>query len=123
MCILIRDKRVGLFHVTDLVSKMEILAIIPARGGSKGIPGKNIKQIAGKPLLAHTIEAALNSKYTTRTIVSTEDVKIKDIALSFGAEVLIRPSELAQDETKTAPVLLHVVNELEKQNYQKVAKT
>ncbi len=96
---------------------MEILAIIPARGGSKGIPGKNIKQIAGKPLLAHTIEAALNSKYVTRTIVSTEDYKIKEVALSFGAEVLERPIELAQDNTKTAPVLLHVVNELENQNY------
>lgn len=96
---------------------MEILAIIPARGGSKGIPGKNIRQIAGKPLLAHTIEAALNSKYITRTIVSTEDTKIKEVALNFGSEVMKRPIELAQDETKTAPVLLHVVNELEKENY------
>lgn len=96
---------------------MEILAIIPARGGSKGIPGKNIKEIAGKPLLAHTIEAAINSKYVTRTIVSTEDEKIKEVAETYNAEVLTRPIELAQDETKTAPVLLHVVEELEKQNY------
>ena len=96
---------------------MEILAIIPARGGSKGIPGKNIKLLAGKPLLFYTIDAAKNSKYITRTVVSTESAQIKDTALSFGAEVLDRPVELAQDETKTAPVLLQVVSELEKQNY------
>lgn len=98
-------------------SIMEILAIIPVRGGSKGIPGKNIKPLAGRPLVAYTIDAAKNSKHVTRTIVSTEDSKIKNTALSLGAEVLDRPSELAQDETKTAPVLLHVVEELEKQGY------
>ena len=96
---------------------MEILAIIPVRGGSKGIPGKNIKLLAGKPLLFYTIEAAQNSKYITRTVVSTENSEIKKTAQSFGAEVIDRPAELAQDETKTAPVLLHVVEELEKQNY------
>jgi CMP-N-acetylneuraminic acid synthetase len=84
---------------------MEILAIIPVRGGSKGVPGKNIKLLAGKPLVSYTIDAAKNSKYITRTIVSTEDPKIKETVLSYGgAEVLDRPSELAQDETKTAPV-------------------
>lgn len=96
---------------------MEVLAIIPARGGSKGIPGKNIKMLAGKPLVAYTIEASLKSKYITRTIVSTEDSKIKDVALAFGAEVSDRPIELAQDETKTAPVMLQVVDELEKTGY------
>ena len=96
---------------------MNILAIIPARGGSKGIPGKNIKILAGRPLLAYTVDAALNSKYVTRTVVSTEDNKIKEVAKSLGAEVIDRPLELAQDETKTAPVLLSVVEELEKQNY------
>ena len=89
---------------------MEILAIIPARGGSKGIPGKNIKPLAGKPLIAHTIEASLKSKYITRTVVSTEDGRIKEAALAFGAEVVDRPTELAQDVTKTAP-------ELEKTGY------
>lgn len=93
---------------------MEILAIIPVRGGSKGIPGKNIKPLAGRPLLAYTVDAALNSKYITRTVVSTESEKIKETAKSLGVEVLDRPAELAQDETKTAPVLLHVVDELEK---------
>ena len=93
---------------------MEILAIIPVRGGSKGIPLKNVKPLAGRPLVAYTIDAAKNSKYVTRTVVSTEDIRIKEVALSCGAEVLDRPVELAQDETKTAPVLLQVVDELEK---------
>lgn len=96
---------------------MEILAIIPARAGSKGIPGKNIKPLAGKPLVFYSIDAALNSKYVTRTVVSTESAEIKKIAQSFGTEVIDRPVELAQDETKTAPVLLQVLDELEKQNY------
>lgn len=96
---------------------MEILAIIPARGGSKGIPGKNIKPLAGKPLIAYTIEASLKSKYITRTVVSTEDGRIKEAALAFGAEVVDRPTELAQDETKTAPVLLQVLDELGKTGY------
>ena len=69
-----------------------ILAVIPARGGSKGIPGKNIKPIAGKPLLAWTIEAAKQSKLIDRCVVSTEDPAIADCARSYGAEVLDRPS-------------------------------
>ena len=96
---------------------MEVLAIIPVRGGSKGIPGKNIKPLAGKPLVAYTIEAAHNSKYITRTVVSTESSKIKDVCLALGAEVIDRPEELARDETKTAPVLLQVVESLGKQGY------
>lgn len=96
---------------------MEILSIIPARGGSKGIPGKNIKILAGKPLLAYTINASLGSEYINRTIVSTENPQIKEIALTYGAEVIDRPIELAQDETKTAPVMLHVIEELDKQGY------
>lgn len=92
---------------------MEILAIIPVRGGSKGIPGKNIKLLAGRPLLAYTVDAALNSKYVSRTVVSTENEKIKNIAKSLNVEVLDRPAKLAQDETKTAPVLLHVLEQLE----------
>ncbi len=96
---------------------MEVLAIIPARGGSKGIPGKNIKDLAGKPLIAYSIEESLKSKYITRTVLSTEDEKIKKVALEYGAEVVDRPLELAQDETMTAPVLLQVVEALEKENY------
>ena len=96
---------------------MEILAIIPARGGSKGIPKKNIKLLKGKPLIYYTIKAALDSKYVNRVILSTEDEKIAAVAREYNAQVLKRPLELAQDETKTAPVLLHVVEQLEKQGY------
>lgn len=96
---------------------MEFLAIIPARGGSKGIPRKNIKLLKGEPLIWHTIRAALGSKYINRVVLSTEDEEIASVAISCGAEVVKRPVELAQDETKTAPVLIDVVNQLKEQNY------
>jgi len=96
---------------------MEFLAIIPARGGSKGIPGKNIKLLKGKPLIYHTIKAALGSKYISRVILSTEDEKIAAVAKDCGAEVLERPVELAQDETKTAPVLIDAVEKLAQTGY------
>ncbi len=96
---------------------MEILSIIPARGGSKGIKRKNIKPILNKPLVAYSIEASLRSKYITRTLVSSEDDEILDISKQFGAEILKRPLELAQDETKTAPVMLDVVEKLEQEGY------
>ncbi len=96
----------------------KILAIIPARGGSKGVPGKNIKPILGKPLLAYTIEEAKKSKHIDRLVVSTEDEKIAKVAQDFGTEVVIRPKELAQDETPMEPVLIQAVNFLEKkENY------
>lgn len=96
---------------------MEILSIIPARGGSKGIPRKNLKLILNKPLVAYTIEASLKSKYITKTIVSSEDNEIIEVSKNYGAEVIKRPDELALDETKTAPVMLHVLEELEKIGY------
>lgn len=96
---------------------MNIVGIIPARGGSKRLPRKNIKLLAGKPLIAHTIDTAKQSKYINKIILSTEDDEIAKIAEQFGAEVIKRPIELAQDTTKTAPVLLHVVDELEKLGY------
>jgi len=92
---------------------LEILAIIPARGGSKGIARKNLRDVGGKPLVAWTIEAGLKSKYITRTVVSTEDNEIAEVSRKFGAEVIERPEELAQDETKTPPVMLHALRELE----------
>lgn len=95
----------------------EILAIIPARGGSKSIPRKNIKPILGKPMIYYSIEACFKSKYITRFVVSTEDKEIKEVACAFGAEVIDRPLELAQDETKTAPVMLQVADVLEHQGY------
>lgn len=96
---------------------MEILSIIPARGGSKGIKRKNLKPILDKPLVAYTIEASLNSKYITKTIVSSEDEEILEVSKKYGARIIKRPFELAQDETKTAPVMLHVLEELKKENY------
>lgn len=96
---------------------MEILSIIPARGGSKGIKRKNLKPILDKPLVAYTIEASLKSKYITRTIVSSEDSEILKTSKEYGAQTIVRPDELAQDETKTAPVMLHVLDELKKEGY------
>ena len=100
-------------------NKPEILAVIPARGGSKGIPRKNIKNFAGYPLIAYSIQAALNSKYVTRTIVSTDDQEIADIARSFGAEVpFLRPEEFAQDATLDFPVFENLLEMLlAKENY------
>lgn len=97
---------------------MNIISIIPARGGSKGIPRKNIKLLAGKPLIAYTIETSLNSKLINRTIVSTEDREIAGISNEYGAEVIRRPKKLATDTAPTEPVLQDVVKYLEeKENY------
>ncbi len=75
--------------------KPEVLVIIPARGGSKGIPRKNIRNFAGYPLIAYSIQAALNSKYVTRIIVSTDDEEIAAVARQYGAEVpFLRPAKL-----------------------------
>ena len=82
-----------------------ILCVIPARGGSKGIPRKNIKPLLGKPLITWSIEAAQDSKLIDRLIVSTEDIEITHIAKEAGAEVLNRPKEFASDYSSTIPVL------------------
>lgn len=99
--------------------KPEILAVIPARGGSKGIPRKNIKNFAGYPLIAYSIQAALNSKYVTRTIVSTDDEEIAGVARTYGAEVpFLRPAEFAQDTTLDFPVFENLLKTLqESENY------
>jgi N-acylneuraminate cytidylyltransferase len=89
--------------------KPYVLAVIPARGGSKGVPGKNIKKIAGKPLLAWTIERAKSSRWIDRLVVSTEDAKIAAVARKYGAEVLKRPKALATDKADTLPVLQHAL--------------
>jgi CMP-N,N'-diacetyllegionaminic acid synthase len=91
------------------------LGIIPARGGSKGIPRKNITIINGKPLIQYTIDEAKNSKYLDRIIVSTDDKEIAEVAEKCGAEVpFLRPKELATDNAKTIDALIHAVKELEK---------
>lgn len=95
----------------------KILAIIPARGGSKGIPRKNIRELAGKPLIYWTINAALNSGVIDRLVVSTEDEEIAVVAKSLGAEIIKRPQELAEDQAPTEPVMLHALDELEKEGY------
>lgn len=94
----------------------EILGVIPARGGSKRIPDKNLKEIDGKPLIAHTIEQAQRSQFLTRTIVSTDDSSIKQAALAYGGDVPFeRPSELATDTAKTREVVTHAVDWFESQ--------
>ncbi len=90
---------------------MNIIGIIPARGGSKGIPKKNIKLLNGKPLIAYTIESALKSKLD-KVIVSTDCEEIAEVSRKYGIEVIIRPQALAQDETPTLPVLQDVVFQL-----------
>lgn len=88
---------------------MEYLGIIPARGGSKGVPRKNIKMICGHPLIAWTISAALASKMLDRIVVSTEDEEIAAISRAYGAEVLERPAHLAADETISRDVIAHAL--------------
>lgn len=90
----------------------KILAIIPARGGSKGILRKNIKKLGGKPLIAWTIECAQKSKYIDKVIVSTDDEEIADVAKEWGGEVpFMRPAELAQDDTPSVSVVVHALKE------------
>lgn len=86
-----------------------IIGVIPARGGSKGVPRKNIRLVAGKPLLAWSIESARQAKRLTRSVVSTEDAEIAEIARRHGAEVLSRPAALASDEAGTQAVLQHAL--------------
>ena len=98
----------------------EILALIPARGGSKGIPRKNIRNFAGYPLIAWSIAAAKQAACVTRLIVSTDDEEIAAVARQFGAETpFLRPSQLAQDQTTDLPVFEHALHWLEKnENYE-----
>lgn len=90
-----------------------MIAIIPARGGSKGLPGKNIKNFLGKPLISYTIDAALKSKYITRVIVSTNDLEIAKIALKYGAEIpFLRPDYLASDDAKAIDTYLYTIEKI-----------
>ncbi len=89
---------------------MRVLALIPARGGSKGVPRKNIRTLGGKPLIGHTIDAARKTKRIERVVVSTEDDEIAEVAVSLGAEVpFLRPTRLAQDDTPMFPVVVHAL--------------
>ncbi len=92
----------------------DILALIPARGGSKGIPRKNIRLFSGYPLIAWSIAAAKQSKWVTRIIVSTDDEAIAEVARAWGAETpFMRPAEFAQDKTTDLPVFEHALKWLE----------
>ena len=95
---------------------MRILGIIPARGGSKGVKGKNIKELCGKPLIAYTIESALKSNLS-QIIVSTDDIKIKEISEKFGANVpFLRPDNLSDDSSSSLDVAIHALKYMEEIN-------
>lgn len=98
-----------------LKSKPKILAVIPARGGSKGVKNKNIHNLNGFPLIYYSIRAAINSKLITRHVVSTDDLRIKEISENFSANVpFIRPEELATDNALAIPTIQHAVKFCEK---------
>lgn len=102
-----------------------MLAVIPARGGSRGVPGKNIKELAGKPLIAYTIKASLDSNIFQKVIVSTDSKEIADVAISYGAEVpFLRPAEISGDMISSDDVILHALSYYRQQgiNYDMVCK-
>jgi N-acylneuraminate cytidylyltransferase len=91
-----------------------VLAVVPARGGSKGLPGKNIRPLAGVPLLVHSLRAAALTTGVTRCVVSTDSEEIAEVARRHGGDVpFLRPAELAGDTTPTAPVLTHALSAVE----------
>jgi CMP-N,N'-diacetyllegionaminic acid synthase len=96
---------------------MRMIAIIPARGGSKGVPRKNVRPLAGRPLIAYSIEAAQAASSVDRLVVSTDDAEIAAVSRDLGAEVRLRPSVLAADDTPTRDVLQHVIQELAGEAY------
>ena len=93
------------------------LAIIPARGGSKRLPRKNILDLNGKPLIAWSIEAGLDSKYIDKVVVSSDNNEILDIAQKFGADIILRPKELASDTATTFDAIKHTIRSLEQYDY------
>lgn len=96
----------------------KILAIIPARGGSKGIPKKNIQPLAGKPLIAHSILQAKATPSVTRVVVSTDDMEISDVSREYGAEIILRPDDISGDTATSESALIHVLDHLkETENY------
>lgn len=103
-----------------MIQNFKVLGLIPARGGSKRVPHKNIKMLAGKPLLFYTIEQAKKSKYIDRVVVSTDDENVAQVAREYGAEVpFMRPADLAGDDVTDFPVFLHALEWLrDKEQYQ-----
>ena len=101
----------------ERTEQMEILAIVPARGGSKGIPHKNMTDLAGKPLMGYTFDAAKGSMLVSKTILSTDDEEFAEYARSEGIEVRMRPAELASDTAVMKDVINYHLDELEKEGY------
>ncbi|MGK0500803.1 MAG: CMP-N-acetylneuraminic acid synthetase [Oceanicoccus sp.] len=97
------------------MKEKNVLAIIPARGGSKGIPGKNIRDFVGKPLIVHSIETSLECSLVNRTIVSTDDDAIAGVAREHGAEVIKRPKELAADTSLVIDAIRYTVRKVEEE--------
>ena len=97
-----------------MIENKQVLVVIPARGGSKSIPGKNIRFLADKPLVAHVISTVKQSKYVDKVVVSTDDTKIQFIASKYGASTLFRSSELARDDVPLDPVIYDAVVREEK---------
>lgn len=96
-----------------------VLAIVPARGGSKGVPRKNVRLLAGRPLLAYTADAARASEVCDRIVLSTDDAEIADVGRACGLDVpCLRPPDLATDTTPMLPVLQHMLGELEREGWQ-----
>lgn len=95
-----------------MINKLKILSVIPARGGSKGLPKKNIYLLNNKPLIAYTIDASIGSKYIDKTVVSSDNDEILSVAENLNADILKRPADLASDTTPTDPVIEHVLENL-----------
>jgi len=91
----------------------KVLALIPARGGSKGVTRKNLRELGGKPLIAYSIEEAFKSRYVTDVIVSSDDEEILSVAQSYKSRILKRPAELAMDNTPSIDVVIHALTELQ----------
>jgi CMP-N-acetylneuraminic acid synthetase len=98
-----------------MINNKRVLALIPARGGSKGIKDKNIYPLCGKPLISYSIESAKNSKYIDVVVVSTDSIKIAEVAKEYGASVpFFRPARLASDTAKSIDAIIHAIKWLEK---------
>ena len=98
-----------------MINDKTVLAIIPARGGSKRLPRKNVLPLAGKPLIVWTIEAGLKSKCIDKVIVTSDDDEIQKISLEAGSKIIKRPHKLAKDNSNLNDVIKHVINILEEQ--------
>ena len=94
-------------------NSLDTVCLIPARGGSKGLPGKNIRPLGGKPLLAHTIEQARAARLVRRVVVTTDDAEIAAVAQQYGAEVVWRPAEISGDTATSESALVHALDDLQ----------